>query len=434
MATKRSLPDSPSAVRSAGLVGASLVLWALGSYAYYLIAGRVVGPATYGLVSALIAVLAIVAWPCVALQWSSARTLAATGTAERADAMAAYRLALQRSIVVGLALGLLGLVGTAIATLVSDRVPVNALIATFVSIMPIMALYVAIGALQGEHRYGAYGVSWSLTGVLRAPLMIPFLLIPGAGAGAVVIGSGLAIAVGVVAAVWASRDDLRVRVRPSPAMWAAFKAGMFATVLGLLGYAAIVGVLAVIAKLRLPAVEAGYFGSAYVIGRALLIVPQAFAIVLLPRVARRRAGDTPTGALLAAGVMATVAVGIVGVVVSALAGEWIMRISFGSEYLDAAPLLPGLFAATTAVGALFILVNHHVARSDTRFSWVLAGLALVDIVLLAGFGTTETLLITIDATVAVLGIVIHEIIYRNSDDGLLAGTKAFVRAVRSSRA
>ena len=95
--------------------------------------------------------------------------------------------------------------------------------------------------------------------------MIPFLLIPGAGAGAVVIGSGLAIAVGVVAAVWASRDDLRVRARPRPAMWAAFKAGMFATVLGLLGYAGIVGVLAVIAKLRLPPVAAGYFGSAYVI-------------------------------------------------------------------------------------------------------------------------------------------------------------------------
>ena len=147
IATEQTLPDAPSAVRSAGLVGASFVLWALGSYAYYLIAGRVVGPATYGLVSALIAVLGIVAWPCVALQWSSARTLAATGTAERADAMAAYRLALRRSILVGLALGLLGLSGTAIAALVFDHVPVNALIATFVSIMSMMALPVAVGAL-----------------------------------------------------------------------------------------------------------------------------------------------------------------------------------------------------------------------------------------------------------------------------------------------
>lgn len=434
MADEHTLPDAPSAVRSAGLVGASLVAWALGSYAYYLIAGRVVGPATYGLVSALIAIISIVAWPCVALQWSSARTLASTTAAGRADAMAAYRLALRRSIAVGVALGVAGLVGTGLATLVSDRVPVAALAATFVSVMPILALYVAIGALQGEHRYGAYGVSWALTGVLRAPLMLPFFLLPAAGAGSVVIGTGLAMAVGLGAAVWASRDDLRVRMRPSPEMWAAFKAGMFATVLGLLGYAAIVGVLAVIAKLRLPAVEAGYFGAAYVIGRALLIVPQAFAIVLLPRVARRRAGDTPTGALLAAGVLATVAFGAFCVVVSAVAGEWIMRISFGTEYLDAAPLLPGLFAATTAVGALFILVNHHVARSDPRFSWVLAVLAVVDIAALAAFGSTEALLITIDGAVAVLGIVVHEIVYRGSDDGLIGGTRAFLRAVRSSRA
>lgn len=431
MADEDPLPETPSAVRSAGLVGASLVAWALGSYAYYLIAGRVVGPATYGLVSALIAVLSIVAWPCVALQWSSARTLASSSADQRSDAMAAYRLALFRSVVLGITLGILGLLGTGIAGLIFDNVPVNALVATFVSVMPIIALYVAVGALQGEHRYGAYGTSWALTGVLRAPLMLPFLLIPGAGAGAVVLGSGLAIAVGLVVAVWASRDDLRVRVRPSPAMWMAFKRGLFAATLGLLGYAAIVGVLTVIAKLRLPSVEAGLFGAAYVIGRALLIVPQAFAIVLLPRVARRQAGEAPTGALLAAGVLATVAFGAFCVAISAVAGEWIMRISFGSQYLEAASLLPGLFAATTAVGALFILVNHHVARSDSRFSWVLAALAVLDIALLATLGSSETALIAIDGTVAVLGIIIHEIMYRNSDDGLISGTRAFLAGSRS---
>ena len=53
-----STPDA--AVRHVGLVGASMVAWAIGSYAYFLIAGRVVGPATYGLVSALIGVLAII--------------------------------------------------------------------------------------------------------------------------------------------------------------------------------------------------------------------------------------------------------------------------------------------------------------------------------------------------------------------------------------
>ena len=37
------------------------------------------------------------------------------------------------------------------------------------------------------------------------------------------------------------------------------------------------------------------------------------------------------------------------------------------------------------------------------------------------------------AAVAVAGILVHEIVYRNSDDGLIAGTRAFVRAMRSSR-
>ena len=404
-------------------------MWAIGSYAYFLIAGRVVGPATYGLVSALIGVLTIITWPCTALQWSAARTLA-SASGDRADAMAAYRRALIRAWLFALGLGAAGVVAVVVAHQFSDAVPTWALVATCVSAVPVLPLFVALGALQGESRYAGYSVSWAASGVLRAPLMLPFLAIAAGSAAAVVMGYGLAVLAGLLIAMWLTRDDLRISRPPSRAAWANFTAGLGATVAGLIGFASLVSLGVVVAKLRLPVDDAGYYGAANTLGRAVLMVPQAVAIVLLPRVARRRSGDVPTGGLLALGAVATLVIGFIGVAFVAVAGEPVIRLTFGSAFADAATLLPQILAASTLIGVLFILVNHHVARSDHRFAWVLGVVALVHLLLLVALGTSANAIIAIDAAAAVLAVVVHEVIYRGTGDSLVRGASALLRRPR----
>lgn len=413
-------------------MGASMVAWALGSYAYFLIAGRVVGPATYGLVSALIGVLTIISWPCTALQWSAARTLASSSF-DRVDARAAYRQALVRAWGAALILGGAGVIAILIAHRFSDVVPTWALVATCASAVPVLPFFVAIGALQGESRYSGYSLSWALTGVLRAPLMLPLLIIAAGSAAAVMTGSGLAMLVGLLLAMWLTRTDFRAITRPSPAVWHSFTSGLGSSVAGLVGFASLVSLGVVVAKLRLPADEAGYYGAANTLGRAVLMIPQAVAIVLLPRVAMRRSGHLPTGALLAIGAAATLFVGSLAVVVVAVVGETIMTVTFGAAYADASSLLPQILAASTLIGVLFILINHHVARSDHRFSWALAILAVLHVGLLIGLGMSGNLIIAVDAGAALLAIVVHEVIYRGTDDSLMSGAAALMRRRRAVR-
>jgi len=69
-------------------------------------------------------------------------------------------------------------------------------------------------------------------------------------------------------------------------------------------------------------------------------------------------------------------------------------------------------------------VNHHVARSDHRFVWAVGGLAVLQLVLLVFFSTSAEAIILIDAVVAGIGLVIHEMMYFRTDESMLRGAGA----------
>jgi len=160
-----------------------------------------------------------------------------------------------------------------------------------------------------------------------------------------------------------------------------------------------------------------------------MLVPQALTVVLLPRVAEREARGSTTGPLLAAGVAVMFAAGIVAMLLAIPLEGWITTITFGSEFAPAADLLVPFLGATTLLGALLILVNHHIARSDHCFAWVVGGLAVVQVVLLAFFSTSAGAIIAVDATVAAIGLIVHEMLYFRTDESMLRGVARQARAV-----
>lgn len=403
------------------VVGASIAAWSIGAFAYYLVAGRILGPDAYGLVAALQSVIIVVSLPVIALQWSTARTIAAAGGDDRASALATYRRALLRSTVAIVLLVVAAAIVTVIINAAGTAVPVAPLIITYLSIAGLVPLLVACGALQGERRYSGLAWSYASSGVLRAPLLLPFLLLPFSDTDATLLAVAGATFIGAIWAVWLTRDDLRVTRAPAPDMWRGYTRSLPAVMTGLVGIAALTNLDVVAAKLSIGGEQAGLFGAASVVAKSLLVVPQALVLVLLPRVAQRNARGHSTGSLLVVGIAAMAVAGVAAMAIAAVAAEPIMTIAFGSQYVDAAPLLVPFFGATTLLGALLLLVNHHVARSDHRFVWAVAGLAVLEVVLLVFFSTSSMAIIAIDAIVGGVGLVIHEAIYLNTDQSMLRG-------------
>jgi O-antigen/teichoic acid export membrane protein len=386
------------------------------------VAGRALGPDAYGLVAALQSIVVVASLPVVALQWSIARVVAGSDEGNRASAMATYRRALIRGSVIAMGMALLATLVTLIIDLAGQNVPLVPLIITYSSVAAMVPLLLACGALQGAHRYTGLAWSYASSGVLRAPLLLLLLSIPFlTDVDGAVLSVGVAIAIGAIWAMWLTRRDLAIRERPPRDTWLDFLSALPAVMVGLTGIAMLSNIDVVAAKLSIGGEQAGLFGAASVVAKALLVVPQALTLVLLPRVAEREARGQRTGSLLAAGILVMAVAGALAMLICIPLAEPIMHIAFGAQFTSASTLLIPFFGATTLLGALLILVNHHVARSDHRFVWAAGGLAVLQVVLLIFFATSSTAIIAIDAIVAGVGLVVHEMMYFNTDESMLRG-------------
>jgi O-antigen/teichoic acid export membrane protein len=422
--------DPRGAVHSTAIVAGSLVAWSIGAYVFFLLAGRLLGPEDYGLAAALLAVIVVGATPLIALQWSSARVMAGGDTTGMEDARGVYRrtLVLATWGAVAVALAASAVVIGVGAT--GRDIPAGALVATFWALAPFVPLLVATGALQGRHRYWGFAWSYGITGVLRAPVLLLLLAVPFlTGVEATVLGVTIPTALGAVLAIWLSRDLLARAPRPSSAAWRSFGAGLGVATVGLIGIAVLTNVDVIAAKVSLGGAEAGYFGAAAIIAKALMLVPQALTTVLLPRVTERQQRGEPTGSLLAIGVLAMFITGITAMALAVPLEGPITTITFGSAFEPAAGLVVPFFGATTLLGALLILVNHHVARGDRKFAWTVGALAIVQVALLVAYGDSAHAIIAIDAIVAGAGLVIHEVMYLQTDESMLMGAGRQARDV-----
>jgi O-antigen/teichoic acid export membrane protein len=314
--------------------------------------------------------------------------------------------------------------------------PLVALLLTFGAIVLHVPLLVAEGALQGSHRYAGLAWSYAASGVLRAPLLLLLLVAPLGDVNATVLAVLLAVGIGAAWAVGLTVPATRGAGRPSDHAWRGFTGPLPAIAIGLGGIAVLQNVDVIAAKLSLGGTEAGLFGAAAVIAKGLLVIPQALTIVLLPRVAEQEARGKPTGSFLAVGVLVMAVAGLAAMAVAAVIEGPVMQVAFGSQFELAAALLVPFLGATTLLGALLILVNHHVARSDHRFVWAVGALAVIQVILLIFFSGSARMIIAVDAAVGALGLVAHEVIYAGTNESMVAGAgaqaKAAVRRLRGT--
>ncbi|MGH3877513.1 MAG: lipopolysaccharide biosynthesis protein [Actinophytocola sp.] len=358
------------------------------SYLLNVVAARLLVPASFGELSSLLAVLVVGAVPAMGLQTVAALRVARIrerGQLSTRDTGQLYSLGLATSgTITAVALGSAPLL---MALLHLDDVWPALLVG--VSLTSITMIGLSYGVLQGTQRFTALAGMLAFEAVGRIGGTVIGLVVFRSATGAL---AGTAIGAAVVAfAGWV------VCGRPRPARHHKGHVGeVLHAVQAMLALVLLVNLDLVLARHHLPAHDAGEYAVGAIVTKIAYWLPQAVAILVLPKLAsedgRRRM--VPRALAICASLDAVVVLG------AAAMGSTIIGIIGGQDYANAdIPVWP--FALVGSMLSLVqILLFSRIASAD-RKSTVLIWLAVaVEIVLVSVWLNDELTQVVTAAAIA----------------------------------
>jgi O-antigen/teichoic acid export membrane protein len=351
-----------TAHRQAVIVSVASLASNASSYVFTVVAARLLVPASFGELSAVMAVLVVGIVPAMSVQTGVALYVA------RAGSGSGRRAAVGVGVALGVAMGVVALLGAPVLIEVLHLRGAGPALVLPVALTAFPVLGALSGVLQGRQRFGTLAGVMGLDTGLRIGGAIVGLLIgrsPTAALVGLAVGSLLATSAAFVLCgrPWPAR--------PSAALLRGVAHAGYATV----GLVVLLNLDVILARNVLSAHGSGVYAVGLVLAKAAYWLPQAVALVVLPRLADHGSRRS----VLRAGVLAVVAIDAPVVLVAALFGPELLPLIGGAGYRGE-PVLLWLFALTGSLLAVAqLLLFSRIASGDVRSIlavWLAIGLEI----------------------------------------------------------
>lgn len=408
----RRLPLSASRP-ARGLFGSGLfvgvaVFTANGLNALFQIAlARVLSPAEYSVLVALVVITLIAAVPPLAFQASVAREVALEldgGRRERAGA--ALRDTVRGLVPWAACVLLLGGIASVVMA-AAGRGDAAATFATAATIGFALLIPGVWGGLLGARLFVVFGLAQLAFAGSRFAAGLAIGL-AGGDAGAVMAGVAAATALTLGLTFLPLRELWHGAERAGRRRLATLPNAAAATGLTVLMALATVDVL--VANLAFTSTTAGAYGVASVCARVQLLLPIGVVTVLFPRVATLRDPERERRHLLA-GLAVVAGLGaVLTALLWAFAGPIVDDV-FGQEYAAAVPWLGPLALAMALYALTTVYLYHFLSLGRTRFALVLVAIQVAQLVAFAVLHGTPSELIGVQIAAAAVTVVSAEAWY-----------------------
>lgn len=405
-------------LRSGVGIAIAMAIMNIGTYAFQMIAARLLGPSQYGAVAGLMALLMVLSVLQLGLQATAARRIASAprdvAAIEQTILSATWRAAL-----------LLGVVALAASPLVwwllrlDSPVPA-ALLA--LCVVPVTVIGGQAGVLQGERRWLPLGLIYLCVGVPRVVLGGAFLLIAPTQTSAM-IGVLAASWVPVFIGGWALRDR-RHRHHKSDHSGAArrdMRRETAASSVALLAFVALSNLDVVVARNILDERQAGLYAGGLIVTKAVLFLPQFAVVILFPSMST--AGES-RGAVLR-GLAFVTGLGAFCVTATYLLSDVALVFVGGGDYGDVERRL-WLFALLGSLLAILQLLVYAGLAKRGRWTKYLVFVGVLAVVALglSAQSLFELVITVIAVDALVVGLLLALQIFRGR-----TGTETFARTI-----
>jgi O-antigen/teichoic acid export membrane protein len=352
---------------SSALLGGSLIMLAgssfvsLINFAYSVAMARMLGPASFGNLSAVATLLMLASAVTLSFQLVCAKFVAKNETIGGKSAV--YSSLMQKAWWIGV-LVCLGLL--AASPLINNILRLGspllvALLAAGIAFY--VPLGVRRGAMQGVCAFPRLSFNFVLETVTKFGLAIVLVAL-----GYGVMGAVAAISLSVAAAFFFPRDVDQVRAAPVAGIPASFREGMQAIVF-FVGQVVINNIDILLVKYYFASQEAGLYAAVALVGRVLYFAAWSIVSAMFPISAAARDDERPVQ-VLATPMLMVLAISILAVVLLAAFPHLVVNFVFGGSFKEAEPLL-SLYAVATGLYALAVVaISYEMSRKIANTGWL----------------------------------------------------------------
>jgi O-antigen/teichoic acid export membrane protein len=381
-------------LRGSTLIAVAMVAMNVGTYAFQMVAARLLGPSQYGAVAGLMAVLMVLSVVQLGLQATAARRI----SADPHDVTAIERTVLETTWRAALLLGALAVAASPVIwwLLRLDSLPPAVLLA--LTVVPVTVMGGQAGVLQGERRWLPLSLVYLAVGPPRVAIGALCLLVSptvASGMVGVLVAAWLPVVIGWFALHRSHRPPADAHTR---AVRADVRHETISSSFSLLAFVALSSLDVVVARNVLDDHQAGLYAGGLIVTKAVLFLPQFAVVILYPAMATH--GESRRALL-----SGLAAIGGLGAL--AVLGAWLLSgvaLIFvgGEEYAEVQDRL-WLFAVIGGLLAILQFLVYAGLAKRGRWTKYLVSLGVVALVVCGSFATTVTQLAV---TVAIVDAVV----------------------------
>ncbi len=335
------------------------------NYFYHFSMGRMLGPAGYGIVGALFAILYFLIAVLNTIQTVTAKFVSTLKADNKLNQIGHL---LEKSNEKIFILGVIFFVATILALKpLSDFLHVSRTNITIFSFVFLVVFVVSNlrGFLQGLQKFTALGANVIFEAVIKISAGIGLVLL-----GFGVNGALLAITFSFIGA-WLLAElvlkKYRQNITPYEINSKAIYAYSIPVVLAMSAITAIYTLDVILVKHFFQPVSAGHYAAAAILAKIIFFASMSISQVMFPKISELKTKNQDYEPTFRKSLFIVAGLTLAAATVYALEPRFVINMLFGSEYFDIIPIM-GLFGLAMALFSIaYLLINYFLSSGKTKF-------------------------------------------------------------------
>lgn len=356
------------------------------NYLFQLYIGRALGPEEFGVFGSLFAIFYIISVLTATIQTSTARFISKFIGENDPEKIRYFLKKLTKKM---LQLGIIiFLIILSLSSFISSFLKINSIIPIIILgsvFLFSFILPVNLGALQGFQKFYSLSINSILNYFSKLIFGVIFVIIGlevNGAIGAIILGSGIAL---IASFIPLRRNLLKEKITNRNFNFSELYKYSFPVLIAMFCYSVPANVDLIIAKHVFDVNTAGLYTAATVLGKIILFIPGAIAVVMFPKISKLHAEKKDTTDIFIK--CLTYTAGLSGIVALIY---WffpllIIKITYGFAYIEVSPVMQLYGFVMFFFSLIVVLMRYSLAIHDVKFVYIFAFFTIFEILIISFF-------------------------------------------------